>query len=152
MYYVYIQCVTKGRGPQTDNHLPPKRRPLGFGVFVVIWSIQQLWQQRFRSIAGQHIQPVPLDLQAELLQAEGRELVTDAACAWHVGAGTVLYTSIGTWRPRVILNLNVSFLCQIFLPFPTFPAKLIRDYFHKRQREAKMFLSAITAPIYWRIY
>ncbi len=34
-----------GGGPQTDKHLPPsafteKSRPIGFGVFVDIWSMQ----------------------------------------------------------------------------------------------------------------
>jgi hypothetical protein len=41
------QKPRKGRAPQTDKHLPlQKRRTLGFGVFIFIWSmgkVGRLW-------------------------------------------------------------------------------------------------------------
>ncbi len=48
LLYYQKQKSLEGRGPQTDKQLPPnpfidkflrKKRPLGFGVFIVIWSM-----------------------------------------------------------------------------------------------------------------
>jgi hypothetical protein len=82
----------------------------------------------------------------------GRGQINPASKKWDwLGRRQSLSLVSGTVVIEDYLQFERVFSCKNLFLFPLATALLIGDYYYNRQSESKMFLSAMTATIYWRI-